>query len=105
MPFVKRDEHGMVVAVSRESAAGCTEELAKDDPAMSAFLVEISSESSSLDASDQDLIRVLEDVVDLLIAKGLVLFTELPTDAQQKIMRRQAMRSEVGNLQDLISKD
>jgi hypothetical protein len=48
---------------------------------------------------------VLEDVVDLLIAKGLVLFTELPADAQQKILRRQAMRSEAGNLQDLISKD
>lgn len=105
MPFVKRDEHGVVVAVSRESVAGCTEELATDDPAMSDFLVEISGESSSFDASDQHLIRVLEDVVDLLIAKGLVLFTELPEDAQQKIMRRQEMRSEVGSLQGLISKD
>jgi hypothetical protein len=66
MPFVKRNEHGVVVAVSRESVAGCTEELATDDPAMSDFLVEISGESSSLDASDQHLIRVLEDVVDLL---------------------------------------
>jgi hypothetical protein len=105
MPFVKRDEHGVVVAVSRESAAGCTEELATDDPAISEFLMEISNASSSLDASDQHFIRVLEDVVDLLIAKGLVLFTELPADAQQKIMRRQKMRSEVSSLQGLISKD
>jgi len=105
MPFVRRDELGVVVAVSREPAAGCSEELATDDPAVSEFLVEISRERSSLDASDQNLIRVVEDVVDLLIAKGLVLFTELPADAQQKIMRRQKMRSEAGNLQDLISKD
>jgi len=105
MLFVKRDAGGAVVAVSRESTEGFTEQLATDDPAVSGFLVEISSESSSLDASDQDLIRVLEDVVDLLIAKGLVLFTELPADAQKKIMRRQEMRSEAGNLQDLISKD
>ena len=105
MPFVKRDEHGVVVAVSRESAAGCTEELATDDPAISEFLMEISNASSSLDASAHHFIRVLEDVVDLLIAKGLVLFTELPADAQQKIMRRQKMRSEVSSLQGLISKD
>lgn len=105
MPFVKRDEHGVVIAVSRDPAVGCNEELATDDPAVSAFLVEVSSEPSSLDDSDQQFIRVLEDVVDLLIAKGLILFTELPANAQQKIMRRQEMRSAAGNLQDLISDD
>ncbi len=63
------------------------------------------SEASALDATDQDLIRVLEDVVDLLIAKGLILFTELPVDAQQKIMRRQQMRSAMGSTLDLISED
>ena len=105
MPFVKRDAGGMVVAVSRESTSGFTEQLAADDAAVSEFLMEISGDASSLGASDQRFVRVLEDVVDLLIAKGLVLFTELPMDAQQKIMRRQEMRSEVGNLQDLISKD
>lgn len=105
MLFVKRDAGGAVVAVSRESTEGFTEQLATDDPAVSEFLMEMSGDASSLGASDQRFVRVLEDVVDLLIAKGLVLFTELPMDAQQKIMRRQEMRSEVGNLQDLISKD
>jgi hypothetical protein len=105
MPFVKRDERGAVVAVSLESGTGYTEELAKDDPAVTGFLAGLGSESSPLDASDQDLIRVLEDVVDLLIAKNLILFTELPVDAQQKIMRRQKMRSAIGDLKDLISED
>ena len=105
MPFVKRDARGAVIAVSQEPGAGCTEELSRDDPALAAFFTGIASEASSLDASDQDLIRVLEDVVDLLIAKGLILFTELPVDAQQKIMRRQQMRSAMGNTLDLISED
>lgn len=106
MPFVKRDEQGAVTAVSEESGAGFTEELSKDDPAFAAFLARVgSSEASSLEATDQDFIRVLEDVVELLIAKGLILFTELPESAQQKIMRRQQMRSQVGDLQDLISED
>jgi hypothetical protein len=106
MPFVKRDEQGAVVAVSQEPAPDCSEELPKDDPALAAFFARVGgSESSSLDASDQDLIRVLEDVVDLLTAKGLILFTELPEDAQQKIMRRQHMRAQAGDLKNLISKD
>ena len=105
MPFVKRDVRGAVIAVSQESGDGCAEELPKDDPALAAFFAGITSEASSLDATDQDLIRVLEDVVDLLIAKGLILFTELPVDAQQKIMRRQQMRSAMGSTLDLISED
>ena len=105
MPYVKRDEHGMVIAVSKESGSGFTEELSQDDPAIAAFIRGVGGEQSTLEASDLDLIRVLEDVVELLIAKGLILFTELPEDAQQKIMRRQKMRTQAGNLQDLISED
>ena len=107
MPFVKRDEQGAVVAVSQELSSDCSEELPKDDPALAAFFARVgsSSDASSLDTSDQDLIRVLEDVVELLIAKGLILFTELPERAQQKIMRRQHMRSQVSDLQNLISED
>jgi len=105
MPFVKRDKRGVVIAVSQKPGSGCSEELSKDDPALAAFFTGITSAASPLDASDQDLIRVLEDVVDLLIAKGLILFTELPVDAQQKIMRRQQMRSAITNTLDLISED
>jgi hypothetical protein len=105
MPFVKRDQHNLVIAVSQEPGPGFSEQLAKDDPALAAFYTGITSAASPLHASDQDLIRVLEDVVDLLIAKGLILFTELPVDAQQKIMRRQQMRTAIGNTLDLISED
>ncbi len=105
MPFVKRDAHGAVIAVSQESGAGCTEMLSSDDPALAEFFSGITGEASPLGETDQDLIRVLEDVVDLLIAKGLILFTELPVDAQQKIMRRQQMRSAIRNTLDLISED
>ena len=105
MPFVKRDEQGAVIAVSQESGPGFTEELSKDDPAIGAFINGVGGDVSTLEASDLDLIRVVEDVVELLIAKGLILFTELPEDAQQKIMRRQQMRSQAGGLQNLISED
>ena len=44
-------------------------------------------------------------MVGLLIAKGVILFTELPESAQQKILRRQRLRAEVGDLQNLIGED
>ena len=90
MPFVKRDGVGNVIAISQEPGSEFDEELPNDDPAS---------------ATDQDLIRVVEDVVELLISKGLILFTELPADAQQKIMRRQKLRSEMGSVLNLIGKD
>jgi len=104
MPYVKRDAQGKVVAVSRLAGEGFDEEL----PAGAAELDELLGSqpaSSSLEASDQDLVRVLEDVVDLLIAKGVILFTELPASAQQKILHRQRLRSSLGSSLDLLGDD
>lgn len=105
MPYVKRDKQGSIVAVSQEPGPGFAEELREDDLAVAEFLTRVSGQDSSLGATDQDLIRVLEDLVELLIGKGVILFTELPESAQAKIMRRQHLRSELGGKLDLIGDD
>ncbi len=104
MPYIKRDEQGKVVAVSLVVSEGFDEELSGDSPELSAFLANQQA-ANSLDESDQDFVRVLEDVVELLIAKGVILFTDLPQSAQEKIMRRQRLRSEIGGKLDLIGDD
>ena len=104
MPFVKRDEQGSVIAVSRVAAEGFEEELRGDAPELALFLSDQQA-ASSLDATDQDFVRVLEDVVELLIAKGVILFTDLPDSAQEKIMRRQQLRSVMAGELDLIGDD
>jgi len=105
MPFVKRDEKGTIVAVSQRHSPGFDEELQKNHPELDAFFKGVINEENILDATDQDLIRVLEDVVDLLIDKGLILFTELPVDAQDKIIKRQQLRTRIGNALNLIGDD
>ena len=105
MPFVKRDDTGMIVAVSQLGVAGFEEEVAEDDEQLAEFLNDLIAGSSSLDSSDQDFIRVLEDVVELLINKGIILFTDLPDSAQQKMMRRQRMRNELQDKLNLIGSD
>lgn len=105
MPFVKRDGQGAVIAVSQHSGVGFGEELPKEHPAIAAFFDRFGGEVSSLEDTDRDLVRVLEDLVDVLIAKGLIRFTDLPGQAQQKILRRQQLRVEIGDSLNLIGDD
>ncbi len=102
MPYIKRGEQGRVVAVSLEPAPGFDEEVAANAPELATF---VAMPAASLDETDQDFVRVLEDVVQLLIDKGIILFTDLPQSAQEKIMRRQQLRSELGERLDLIGDD
>ena len=102
MPYVKRDEQGRVVAISLEASDGFSEELDAGSAELAAFAA---APTSSLEETDQDFVRVLEDVVQLLIDKGIILFTDLPQSAQDKILRRQQLRSRLGERLDLIGDD
>jgi hypothetical protein len=81
------------------------EEVPEGSAELAAFLGDGEAGRESIDQTDQDFVRVLEDVVQLLIDKGVILFTDLPDSAQEKIMRRQRLRSELGGRLDLIGED
>ncbi|MCC6468589.1 MAG: hypothetical protein IT563_09725 [Alphaproteobacteria bacterium] len=49
--------------------------------------------SSQLAASDAGMARVVEDLVDALVAKGVLDFADLAPAAQDKITARKALRS------------
>jgi hypothetical protein len=48
-----------------------------------------------LSLSDIGIIRILEDMIDLLIKKNIILFTELPEEAQKKIRERKQLREKI----------
>ncbi|MCX5821917.1 MAG: hypothetical protein NT047_18705 [Deltaproteobacteria bacterium] len=54
--------------------------------------------------SDMGIIRLLEDLIDLLIQKNVILFTELPEQAQERITERKRIR-ETMDSQDLMVDD
>ena len=60
---------------------------AASDPADTDVLVH------SLTQSDLALVRVLEDLIDTLIEKGLIQFTDLPPAAQAKLLSRRETRA------------
>ena len=105
MPFVKRNEQGGIAAVSQTQESGFDEELAADNLELSAYLASMGQGASSLSATDQDFVRVLEDVVQLLVDKGVILFTDLPESAQEKMLYRQRLRSSIKDNLNLIGDD
>lgn len=68
-------------------------------PDVQAFL---DAAKNQLSSSDTETIREIEDLVSVLIAKKVILLTDLPDAAQQKLSERQRMRSELNDLGNLM---
>ncbi|WP_275289381.1 tryptophan synthase subunit beta like protein [Halomonas elongata] len=103
--YVKRDERGHIQQVSREPTAECEEFLAADSRELLTFMMEgeASEETTHFQASDLAFVRVLEDVIQLLMDKGVISFVELPEAAQEKVLERQRLRRRLVEGLDLVS--
>ena len=105
--YVKRDESGEILKLGREPEPDMTETLPADDPAVQRFIhlsrgAEPAAVAEALQRSDAELVRVVEDLTNLLIEKGVIRFTELPTAAQRKLLDRRQLRRDRKAL-DLIA--
>jgi hypothetical protein len=54
----------------------------------------------ALAESDQEIARVTEDLIHLLVSKNLILFTDLPPVVQQKLLDRERLRSHLQQRED-----
>ena len=98
MPYVMRGTDGRIVAVSNDAREGWGEEVAEDSPELRAFLEQLSGQGDVFEASDQKLIRAIEDVIDLLIKKNVICITDLPVAVQDKLMERRSLRHSLNAL-------
>jgi hypothetical protein len=95
MLFVERDAAGAIVALRKGEDGSGKEPVSLLDEEVSSFLGTIEDSevlSHLLMSSDAAMVRVLDDLIDLLIAKKVILFTELPPVAQEKILVRKQLR-------------
>ncbi len=107
MLYVKRDTYGNLLQVEAAPFEGMDGELAADSQEAQAWFANQSAESSllQLQQSDLDMIRVLEDLITVLIRKGVVRITDLPEAAQSKLVGRSKARDALGGLHRLINDD
>ncbi len=102
MLYVIRNESGQVAGISESFQAGA-ESLPNDAPEILAFLARLGG--SGFLASDLALIRVIEDVVEVMIRKNLLTLTDLPGAAQDKLVGRRALRGWLAGLAGLHDGD
>ena len=104
MPFVHKDPDGRILAVYTEEMEG-TIEVATTDPDLVAF---IQKNIPGVDAADEwvqsdlGLARVLEDLIQVLIDKKVIMFTDFPAGAQQKLRLRRGLRREFSVVEELF---
>ncbi len=96
MPYIRRDSEGRIIALQSTASEDASEHIASSDPEVLAFLQDSDSSDISqqyLATSDVELVRVVEDLIELLVDKNVLLFTELPSAAQQKLINRKKVRA------------
>lgn len=105
MPYVARDDQGRITDVQENETERAYEQVAFDDPELVSYLTnglkpaEIRAE---LEATDREVIRVIEDVIAVLIDKRVFMLTDLPTPAQEKLARRYNLRTKLSDLGGII---
>lgn len=109
MLYAKVDQNGDIVDVATQQSDEYSLLVAPDNPTVAQIIESKLDQRSSqelLDSSDQNMMRVLEDLVDLLSEKRIIQFTELPLAAQKKLLSRKWVRGiHSGQNDSLISEN
>jgi len=104
MFYVQRDAQGLLIRVEAAAYAEATETLPADSHEIQAWFANEVVETSlkQLKQSDLEMIRVLDDLIQVLTQKGVIRVTDLPPAAQAKLMDRTQAREALGGLSQLI---
>ncbi|MCL2459000.1 MAG: hypothetical protein FWF31_09210 [Desulfobulbus sp.] len=108
MLYIERDAQGAITAIYRdEREKPGLEPVSLLDAEVLAFLRSnggMETLDLQLMSSDVTMVRVLEDLIDVLVAKNLILITELPPQARDKILGRKRLRAQMAD-QHLVVDD
>ncbi len=96
MPHVLRDQDGRIMGVFDRPSGGQTHEVSGDDTELLAYLESVGGtpeeQHRAFMRADLDFIRVLEDLLGALMERNVISLTDLPPDAQRKVLGRTALR-------------
>ena len=104
MPSVQRDPDGGTVAVSLVRDELHCEEVDRGDADLCRFLQGMAAQPA-LAGSDLQLVRVLEDLIDVLVERSVIRFTDLPQAARDKLDMRRSVRASMRSLDLLGERD
>lgn len=108
MLYVARDSAGRIRELHPMPVGDAQEMLPADNAEVLQFIHE-RWRQNELSELDRDFVRAIEDTIELLIAKEVILFTDLPPRVQEKLLRRKEIRGKTAfgdgfssNVSDII---
>jgi hypothetical protein len=107
----QRNAGGRIDALTRQPLSasemrdGGWQVVSPSDSDVNEFMLDVSNQSSVLSHTDIGLARVLEDLIDTLISRGVIQFTDLPQAAQGKLLERRETRAHLPGRLQLLSSD
>lgn len=105
MHYIERDAEGRITRVESTPFAGMVEQYEEDTEEVAEWLRIQSMREATLQRlqqSDLEMVRVLEDLIDVLMSKGVISITDLPQAAQSKLINRTQARLTLSGLERLI---
>ena len=113
MRHIQRDERGEIIGLLQrpltapEANSGEWQAADPADPAVAAFVRRLGDAGGNnpLALTDAELARVTEDLIDVLIDRGVIQFTDLPVAAQNKLLQRRQTRATLANRLNLLGGD
>lgn len=91
MPYVHRNALGEIVSLHRSPTLDAVEYLPQTADEVQRFLGR-EDHADAYARLDADSVRVLEDLIDTLVDRGLLRITDLPPAAQAKLFARKELR-------------
>ena len=108
MPYITRNKKGEIVAMHQNKGNDDRQWEEASNPEVIAFIgnMETSHEAKrALTGSDNEMARVIEDLIDLLMEKQIFVYTELPEAVQAKLNARKQLRQDMSSLGNLINEE
>jgi hypothetical protein len=107
MPFVIRDAEGKIVQVFDQPVTGAAEQMAPDSSELQQFQSEHTAHTvealrRQLAETDLGMARLVEDLIDVLINKSVIKFTDLPPAAGAKYLERLSTRERMHAVKSII---
>ncbi|BDH44728.1 hypothetical protein TUM12370_07720 [Salmonella enterica subsp. enterica serovar Choleraesuis] len=108
MFYIQQEEDGNLIRIERQPFDSMTGTRPEDDAQVLALQALQEARVASLQRlqnSDLEMVRVLEDLIAVLMTKGIISITDLPVAAQTKLLNRAQARQALGGLERLMDED
>lgn len=108
MYYVERDTEKRIIRVELTPFSTMTEQHDLCTPEIDEWMRQREIREATLyqlRQSDLEMVRVLEDLIEVLMSKGVITITDLPSAAQAKLTSRAQARRSLSGLEGLIADD